>query len=124
MADRANNRSIIVYEPATQTVSIKKIMDLSKVTQFIFILFFFPSLVLHTELKRFVEKSPIIIQQAPKLKTHVDIINTESSEGPDTARPIAKLDLGKLGLTANAKRACGRLSQIYVMDDLDAPKSP
>lgn len=30
MADGANNRSVIVYEPATQTISIKKIRDLGK----------------------------------------------------------------------------------------------
>lgn len=46
MADAANNnRSVIVYEPATQTVSIKKIGDLGKFGHFI-LLSLFLSLIL------------------------------------------------------------------------------
>lgn len=67
------------------------------------------------------ETSPIIIQRAPKFKTHVKI-NSESS-GADPVRLIAELDLSKLGAIASAKRACGRLGQIYVMDVPDAQKS-
>lgn len=74
-----------------------------------------------TELTVFAETSPIIIQRTPKFKTHVKI-NSESS-GPDPVRLIAQLDLRKLGAIASAKRACGGLGQIYVMDVPDAQKS-
>lgn len=69
----------------------------------------------------FAETSPIIIQRTPKFKTRVKI-NSESS-GPDPVRLIAQLDLRKLGAIASAKRACGGLGQIYVMDVPDAQKS-
>lgn len=109
MADAANNRSVIVYEPATQTVSIKKIGDLGKFG-------ISSSLSSHTEL-RFAESSPILIQRTPKFRTHVDITTA------DPVRLIATLNLGKLGSIASAKRACGRLSQIYVMATPDEQRS-
>jgi hypothetical protein len=56
-------------------------------------------------------------QPAPKFSSQVDVF-VDREDG--TERLVATLNLDKLGWGTNIKRMCGKISDIYVMENCDA----
>lgn len=104
--------SAIVFDPATQTVSTRKLKRLQGLYPLSFM-----TEQNHVLTPFFIEADQVTSSQnAPKWNSHVDIYVDQDH----TKRLAATLDLGKLGWASNMMRLCGKYSQIVVMELPDA----
>lgn len=104
---RTNSGHVIVFDPATQTLTTEKAKRLKGISFNITILY-------HLHTNSCIDQNAKL-QTAPKLGSRVDIFID--------SRLVATINLSKLGWATNTKRLFGKCNQILVMDLPDGTTS-